>query len=53
MLGLGGLVIAWPGLGSVGINVDDSTLGLMGFLLACVSITVSELLVRRRGLAVG
>ncbi len=53
MLGLGGLLIALPGLGSVGINLDDSTLGLMGFLLACVSITVSELLVRRRGLAVG
>ncbi|MDA9064632.1 TRAP transporter fused permease subunit [Pseudomonadales bacterium] len=52
MLGLSGLLIALPGLGSVGIHLDDSSLGLTGFLLACVSITGSEILVRRRGLAV-
>ncbi|MDB9879278.1 TRAP transporter fused permease subunit [Pseudomonadales bacterium] len=53
MLGLSGLLIALPGLGSVGIHLDDSSLGLTGFLLACVSITGSEILVRRRRLAVG
>jgi TRAP transporter 4TM/12TM fusion protein len=53
VLGVGGLLIALPGLGAVKIDIDDSTLGLIGLLLVVVSVVASEMLARRRGLTVG
>ncbi|MEJ6682853.1 MAG: TRAP transporter permease, partial [SAR86 cluster bacterium] len=53
VLGVGGLLIALPGLGAVKIDIDDSTLGLIGLLLVVVSVVSREMMARRRGLNVG
>jgi TRAP transporter 4TM/12TM fusion protein len=48
MLGVGGLLIALPGLAALDIDLDDSSLALMGLLLLVVSLLLSIRLTPRR-----
>jgi TRAP-type uncharacterized transport system fused permease subunit len=48
MLGVGGLLIALPGLAALDIDLDDSSLALMGLLLLVVSLLLSNRLTPRR-----
>jgi hypothetical protein len=48
MLGAGGLLIALPGLASLNIDLNDSSLALVGLLLIVVSLALSFRLAPRR-----
>lgn len=49
MLGAGGLLIALPGLASLDIDLNDSSLAAAGLLLIIMSLALSLRLASRRG----